>query len=151
MIFLIISAILGAAWRVWDGTGKLLPGGARVAACGVLTLIIAALAMQPYDPLSWLVVVIMAGSATWAMSRGMKNWEIPNLRQITHYWPAAVPAALAAVTTVSLLEPLIYVNLLWVAGLAHPVLSKLRGWLPHPTRWAEGVAGAIVIGGLALL
>jgi hypothetical protein len=89
----------------------------------------------------WAVAIVAA------MQRGFAAWEKFDLRQLNQYYYAAVPLPILVFTGyLDYQSVLIYVGLLAVAGLAHPVATKFN----LHTRWAEGVAGACVVGGVTI-
>lgn len=141
-----IAPILGAVWRIWDGAGW---GKTTVRSIFLLGMILAImgynvsiLTLREDWPLWLWAVAIVA-----AMQKGFVDWN--NWRtNIYQYWYALVPFPLLLWKNYLTVETaLIYVACLIVAGLSHPIVS---GYNLH-TRWAEGVAGALVVGGVSLI
>ena len=138
----IIAFILGGLARVLDGTGKV-KGSVWVMVC-------VAFAAGLYVTFDYLESAIIALGCGIALQRGFNGWTSFSLVQITHYY-AVLPFAIF-VGQIDFLK--CYVVALTLAGLAHPVLAFVSGrWFPtwHYTRYAEFVAGALVIGPWAIL
>jgi hypothetical protein len=143
MIEIFIAAALGAAWRVWDGAGwGKTTMRSVVLLCLVLGLMSTKINLLIVD--SW-PMWIWAVSIVAALQRGFDAWENFDIRQITQYYYAALPLPILVwAYNLNYEAPLFYVALLLVAGLAHPVVTKMN----IHTRWAEGVAGACLVGGV---
>ena len=136
--------IAGAVWRIVDGNGYG-PTWVRSAVLGLLCVVAFAAVGTPVDVLGWTVAVVVAGFASWAMLLGSEDWT--SWRTLYRYWPAAIGGLVATVYSANLVAGLTYLGLLLVAGAAHPTVTRLN---VH-TRYAEGVIGACVIGGLVIL
>jgi hypothetical protein len=139
----ILMALIGGCWRVVDGAGI----GRTTIRSAVLLAIILTFMQSQADMLAvsawplWLWAV----SIVVALQRGYRDWTLFDAAQILHYYPAAIPLPILVFAyDLNLTAPLIYVGLLLVAGLAHPVATKLN---VH-TRSAEFVAGACLVGGV---
>lgn len=133
--------VLGAAWRVWDGIGWPLPGGARVAVGASLAVSAAFVGGAEWWSL-WL-----GGAAALTMAAGYTKWENP-------FWMMArygVPAAVIVIpyATFGGGDPLacaIYAFMGPLVGLSWTVLTRIG-----QGKIAEAITGAALIGGLVML
>lgn len=138
---LFLFIILGAAWRVWDGTGLWLRGGYRVAIGGLITFAAVYLNIRPEGIDAWAWSIIASLFIVWALARGYRDWT--NWSNLLQYAPAPAAGFMIASQTGDVVWLMVYVALSLVAGAAHPIISRFN-W--H-TRYAEAVVGACLIGG----
>ena len=154
MMEMLFSA-LGGAWRVFDGMGYG-RGSMRVLIGFIVAISAAWWTLEPPGIAEGMTAITVAVGAVLSLTRGFGGWERFSVRQITQYWYAAVPLHLVWY----IFEPdygiAVYLALLVLAGLAHPLSMKYLG--PRcgarshiPTRAAEFAAGACVIGGVGVL
>jgi len=170
-----IAAILGGAWRLFDGAAPKPSGwwphglvyrndegvqwtGYTAFRMVILALIVVGIMATQVDMLVWnsLPMWLWAAGIVRALQRGFgkikegpdqNDWNTFSPRQISQYFYAALPLpVIVYMYETTLTAPLIYCGLLVVAGLAHPVCSKFN---VH-TRWAEACVGACVVGGIKI-
>lgn len=149
MLFSFLFMMLGVAWRIWDGTGKgrkpIHPNMAGVLLCGIIY----AWLVQGTDPfVKQMLILLPCIFAIPSLQRSYGGWD--QWKNVYHFWPMMVAST-----------PLVYLGYLnwWgyyvvalaFAGAFRPAMSKWFSSLPNWTRWAEGIEGAAVIGGLAFL
>lgn len=153
MTYIILMALIGATWRVVDGYGV---GPTHLRSAILLAILLTFMQLWicwcwALGPSVWLWAVAIVAALQKGFGLRLEDgtvkdgWETFSVRQITHYYYAALPMPILVFTGYTNYESaLIYVGLLVAAGLTHPVISRFN-W--H-TRWAEGIVGAIVIGGV---
>lgn len=141
-----LMALIGAGWRIVDGVGI---GRTHLRSAVLLAIIltfmqskVSILTLDAWPMWLWAVATIAA------LQRGFEDWNKFDLRQTTQYYYSLIPVPILVFTGYLNYEgALMYVACTLLAGLAHPLL--VRTSLPHQTRWAEGVAGALILGGMA--
>lgn len=141
------TMILGALWRIYDGTGKFLPGSARVALGGAaMIFIIGAVHGTPSGWEMWTVYLLTITGALLSLVMGYKDWTLFDRAQVLHYYPALLgPAASLVVWGPD--KQWLAIPCVLAAGLAHPTLAWFADeyWPTlHYTRIAEGVVGAAI-------
>jgi hypothetical protein len=144
MIELVITSILGAATRIWKGTGKWRKPVHPTYVVVLIALTSAYFALQNFWAIP--VAAVASLSVTLAVSKfieeGWGSWWM-GLRY-------SIPALVIVIPGWFGLYPLYHHGLVYLAatvfaGLSYPVFLRLFGDKYHHTRISEGLVGASVL------